>query len=151
MKTILSYARFLPITGAITLLFAAIGGFLWGALKTFYTMVSLVQSGGKSPNLVFDFIAVVDATLIATTLLIFSFSLYELFVEPIGSTPPWLSITNLGDLKIKLGNMLVLVLAVHFLEVALSSSDGDLILKVGIGTSLVIAALVGFNLIEKKS
>jgi len=149
MKRMLEHARHLPLLGALTLLAAAVGGFAWGAFKTFFTLELLVTSLGKSPDLVFGFIAVVDAVLIATTLLIFSFALYELFVGPIDSTPSWLSITGLGDLKIKLGNMLVLVLAVHFLEVSLSSTDSADIMRQGIATSLVIAALVGFNLIEK--
>ncbi|MDQ7082816.1 MAG: YqhA family protein [Aquificota bacterium] len=78
-----------------------------------------------SKKLVASAIASIDMFLIATFLLIFSLGLYELFVSKIDvaekdpRSSKVLFITNLEDLKTKLGRVVIMVLIVTFFKKAL--------------------------------
>jgi uncharacterized membrane protein YqhA len=93
---------------------------------------------------------IVDAFLVATTLLIFSQGLYELFIGELG-LPQWMIIHDLHDLKTRLGSMLVLVMAVKFLEKLVEWKDAIDTLYFGLAIALVSATLIAFGLLGEKS
>jgi uncharacterized membrane protein YqhA len=92
---------------------------------------------------------VVDAFLIATTLLIFSASLYELFIGEVG-LPEWMLAHNLYELKAKLSSMVILVMAVKFLQKLLESKDSLALLHQGIAIALICSVLIAFGYFGKK-
>lgn len=149
MKNLLEKSRYLSIIGVISLLTAAVAAFVWGALKTASAILLVIESAGKDAAITFQFVEIVDSFLIATALLIFAASLYELFIGPL-ELPEWMLAHNLYDLKAKLSSMIVLVMSVKFLEKILEVKDADVLLKTGIATALMSAILIAFGYFGKK-
>ncbi|MDD2921532.1 MAG: YqhA family protein [Anaerolineales bacterium] len=149
MKILLEKTRYLALVGVISLLAAAIAAFAWGALETIAAIALVIQSAGKDPSIAIDFIKIVDSLLIATALLIFAASLYELFIGAL-DLPEWMLAHSLYDLKAKLSSMIVLVMSVKFLEKLLEVKDADALLKTGAAAALMSAVLIAFGYFGKK-
>jgi uncharacterized membrane protein YqhA len=149
MKTILEKSRYLAIVGVISLLIAALAAFAWGTLKTINTTLLVIQSAGKDAGITIELIEIVDSFLIATAILIFAASLYELFIGDL-DLPDWMIAHNLYELKAKLSSMIVLVMAVKFLEKLLDVKDASALLQIGVATALVSAVLIAFGYFGKK-
>lgn len=149
MKTILEKSRYLVLVGVVSLLFAAIAAFAWGALQTFHAVMSVIESRGTDAGITIEFIEVVDSFLIATAILIFTVSLYELFIGDI-DVPDWMLAHNLYELKGKLSSMIVLVMAVKFLGKSVDAKDAQDLLLRGLATAVVSAVLIAFGYFGKK-
>jgi len=149
MKYVLERSKYLALIGVIALLFAAIAAFVWGTLKTVDSISLVLSSLGRDKAITVELIEIVDSFLIATALLIFSVSLYELFIDKL-ELPDWMLAHNLYDLKTKLSSMIVLVMAVKFLEKLLDVKDPNALLQIGIATALMSAVLIAFGYFGKK-
>ncbi len=149
MKFILEKSRYLALVGVISLLFAAIAAFAWGTLKTITTIFLVIQSAGKDASITIEFIEIVDGFLIATAILIFAVSLYELFIDKL-DLPEWMLAHNLYELKSKLSSMIVLVMGVKFLQKLLEVKDTNDLLRTGIATAVMSAVLIAFGYFGKK-
>jgi uncharacterized membrane protein YqhA len=149
MKYILERSKYLALIGVIALLFAAVAAFGWGTLKTLDTISLVLNSMGRDKAITVELIEIVDSFLIATALLIFSVSLYELFIDKL-NLPDWMLAHDLYDLKAKLSSMIVLVMAVKFLEKILDVKDTNDLLRIGISTALMSAVLIAFGYFGKK-
>lgn len=149
MKTILERSRYLAFIGVVSLLVASIAAFAWGTLKTFQVMMLVISSLGGDKAITIGFIEIVDSFLIATAILIFTVSLYELFIGEINA-PEWMLAHNLYDLKGKLSSMIVLVMAVKFLETFMQGKDAKELLFKGIAVTLVSVMLIAFGYFGKK-
>jgi uncharacterized membrane protein YqhA len=115
MKAILERSKYLALIGVIALLLATVAAFIWGTLKTVDVISLIWTSMGRDKAITVELIEIVDSFLIATALLIFATSLYELFIAKL-DLPEWMLAHNLYELKAKLSSMVVLVMAVKFLE-----------------------------------
>jgi uncharacterized membrane protein YqhA len=73
--------------------------------------------------------------------------LYELFIEDL-DLPPWLIVHNLYDLKTKLGGVIILVMAVNFLNHFVEWKNVEEIAFAAISITLVSATLIAFNYFE---
>lgn len=149
MKTILERSRYLAFIGITSLLVASIAAFAWGALKTVQVIALVISSLGVDKKITVGFIEIVDSFLIATTILIFMLSLYELFIDKI-NVPDWMLAHNLYELKNKLSSMIVLVLAGKFLERFLEAKDASELVFTALATTLVSAVLIAFGYFGKK-
>jgi uncharacterized membrane protein YqhA len=149
MKYVLERSKYLALIGVIALLFAAIAAFVWGTLKTVDTISLVLSSLGRDKAITVELIEIVDSFLIATALLIFSVSLYELFIDKL-ELPDWMLAHDLYDLKTKLSSMIVLVMAVKFLEKLLDVKDPEALLQIGAATALMSAVLIAFGYFGKK-
>ena len=149
MKFILEKSRYLALIGVLSLLVAAVAAFGWGTLKTITTVFLVIQSMGKEASITVEFIEIVDAFLIATAILIFAVSLYELFIDKL-DLPEWMLAHNLYELKGKLSSMIVLVMGVKFLQKLLEVKDTGDLLRTGIATALMSAVLIAFGYFGKK-
>lgn len=149
MKTLLEKSRYLALIGILSLLVASITAFAWGALRTFQVIVLVITSLGTDKRITVGFIEVIDSFLVATTILIFMLSLYELFIDKI-NVPEWMLAHNLYELKNKLSSMLVLVLAVKFLERFLEAKDAGELALTALATTLVCAVLIAFAYFGKR-
>ncbi len=149
MKTILERSRYLAFIGIISLLIAALAAFAWGTLKTVHAVMLVIESLGSDAAITVEFIEIVDSFLIATAVLIFAVSLYELFIGDI-NLPEWMLAHNLYELKGKLSSMVVLVMGVKFLQKLLEVKDTNDLLRTGIAITLVSAALIAFGYFGKK-
>ena len=107
------------------------------------------ESAGKDAGITIEFIEIVDSFLIATAILIFAVSLYELFIGPL-ELPEWMLAHNLYELKGKLSSMIVLVMGVKFLQKLLEVKDTNDLLRIGLATAVMSAVLIAFGYFGKK-
>lgn len=119
MEKLLEKSKNLILIAVVSLLVASVVAFLWGAVKTITIILDLVISYGKEPLVATSLIELMDTFLIATAFFIFAVGMYELFIKDI-NLPEWLVIQNLHDLKAKLCSVIILVMAVTFLNTLLN-------------------------------
>ena len=144
MNKIVEKSRYLAILGVFGLLIAAFGAFLWGLYITFSTVVLMATHVDKTAAITVALIELVDVILIATALLIFAASLYELFIADI-DVPEWMIAHDLHQLKAKLSSMIVLVMGGKFLEKLLEVKDAQELMYTGIAIAVVSGALIAFS------
>ena len=149
MRTILEKSRYLALIGIIPLLIASVAAFAWGLLQTVQVVVLGFSTLGTDKALVLGFLLIVDIFLIATTLLIFTISLYELFIGEINA-PEWMLAHSLNDLKVKLSSMMILVMAIKFLEIFMKGGNAQDIFWMGLSVALVSSVLIAFGYFGKK-
>ena len=149
MKNILEKSRYLAIIGIVSLLVAALAAFGWGTLKTAHAVILVIESLGTDVAITIEFIEIVDSFLIATAILIFAVSLYELFIGDL-DLPEWMLAHNLYELKAKLSSMVVLVMGVKFLQKLVDYKDAGDLLRVGLSIAAVSAVLIAFGYFGKK-
>ena len=149
MKFILEKSRYLAVIGVISLLIAALAAFAWGTLKTIHAVMLVIESLGADAAITIEFIEIVDSFLIATAILIFTLSLYELFVGEI-NVPELMLAHNLYELKTKLSSMVVLVMGVKFLQKLIEVKDAAELMQTGIAIAIVSAVLIAFGYFGKK-
>ena len=150
MTRFLESSRFLVLIGVIFLMLAALAAFVWDAIKTVKLLGVIVYTAGQSPEIAIALIQLVDAFLIATALLIVSTSLYELIVGDL-NLPDSLVARDFNQLKAKLSNVVILVMAVTFLEHLVDWKNGLETLYFGIAVALVSAALIAFSYLGSRS
>ena len=150
MKIILEKSRYLALVGIIPMLIASVAAFAWGLMQTVQVIVLGFTSLGMDKALVLGFLLIVDIFLIATTLLIFTISLYELFIGEIDA-PDWMIAHSLDDLKVKLSSMMVLVMAIKFLEIFMKGGDAQELFWTALAISLVSGVLIVFGYFGKKA
>lgn len=144
MVKLLENSRYMALLGVFALLVAALVGFIWGAIEAVRGVITLVTTYGSSPQMALILIETVDIFLIATGLLFFAVSLYELFIGDL-KLPEWMVVHDLYALKAKLSSIIILVMAGKFLEKLVTSSDYQGILYMGLGVAAVSAALIAFS------
>lgn len=144
MNRILESSKYLSLIAVISLLLAALAAFFWGATKTYATIVLIVSTAGKDPFITVSLIEIMDAFLIATGLLVFSVSLYELMLGPL-TLPEWMLAHNLHDLKAKLSSIIVLVVVVKFVEKLVDTKDYQGIFYYALAVGIVSATLIAFS------
>ena len=144
MGKFLEKSRYITIIGIASLLLASIAGFGWGAAKTVSLIALVISSSGQDPGIAISMIMLVDNFLIATTLFIFAVSLYELFIDKL-ALPDWMLAQNLHELKAKLSAVIILVMAVKFLEHFMEWKDPIDTLLFGIGVAVVSVALIALS------
>ena len=149
MKIILERSRYLAIVGVLSLLMASLAAFAWGVLKTYNVLILIVSSLGADKAITIKLIELVDGFLVATAILIVTVSLYELFIGEI-NVPEWMLAHNLYELKGKLSSMIVLVMAVKFLEMFMEAEDANELLLRAVAVTLVSAVLIAFGYFGKK-
>lgn len=145
MKKLLSNSRYLVLIAVVALLISALAAFLWGAYKTFEIIVHAAGSFGEENHTIgVELISLMDTFMIATALYIFAVGLYELFVAEL-DLPEWLAVHNLHDLKAKLSGVIILVMAVNFLEHLVHWKDASATLMFGVAIAVVTASLIAFG------
>ena len=149
MGRLLEKTRYLAFVGIISLLLASVAAFGWGAVKTFNAIMLIIMSYGKDSYIAVSLIELVDNFLIAIALLIFSVSMYELFVGKL-DLPDWMLAHNLHELKTKLSSVVVLVMAVKFLEHLVEWKNPSDSLFFAIAVSVVAATLIAFSYFGEK-
>jgi len=149
MKFILERSRYLALIGVVSLLVASFAAFGWGTIKTISTTLLVIQSLGRDSAITIELIEILDSFLIATAILIFAASLYELFIGKL-DMPAWMLAHDLYELKAKLSSMIVLVMAVKFLSKLIEVKDAAELLQMGAAIAIVSAVLIAFSYFGKK-
>jgi len=116
MKTILEKSKYLSLLAVIALLLTFTLSLFWGCIQAFKTSEKIILSLGQSPDIIPSILKLIDIFLVAIVLYILAASIYKLFVSKVES-PSKLVASSLAELKSKLSSVIVLVMAVHFVEV----------------------------------
>lgn len=145
MKTIIEKSKYLSLLAVITLLLTFALSLFWGIAQAVKTWGEIILSQGQSPDIIVFILKMVDAFLVAIVLYILAASLYELFVSNV-ELPSQLEARSLPELKSKLSSMIVLVLAVHGVEVIFDEGITGLeMLWQVIAISLIVIILIVFS------
>jgi len=147
MGKYLASTRYLAIVGVAALLVTALAAFGWGVVKTVEAVTAVIGQG-EDAGIVVALVEVADIFLVATALLIFAFGLYELFVGDL-NLPERIQVHNLHDLKAKLGGVLILVMAVKFLEKLAEWKDALATLYFALAIAVLAAVLIFFSMSGK--
>ena len=149
LKRMLESSRYLVVIGVISSLVASLAVFLWGMAKTGAVVLGLLRTGGADPLTVVRLIELMDKFLIAVGLYIFAVGLYELFIGDL-DLPDWLVIHDLHDIKSRLSQILILFMAVTFLEHLVEWKEPLATLYFAVAITLVMGALIAFNRVVGK-
>lgn len=149
MKRILEGSRYLVLLGVVSSLVASAGAFVWGTYKTVVLLIEMVATQGKDVVATTGLIALMDKFLIAAGLYIFAVGIYELFVDDL-KLPAWLVVHSLHQIKGQLSSVIILVLAIVFLEHVIEWKNAQEVLQMGIGIAVVTSSLIAFNVLGKQ-
>jgi uncharacterized membrane protein YqhA len=144
MVKFLSASRYMALLAVAALLATALAAFVWGIAASVDAIILIVSTLGRDPETIIAIIKVVDAFLVATAVLIFALGIYELFIGNL-DLPDWIQIHTLHDLKSKLGGVLILVMAVKFLEKLVEWKNAQETLYFALAIAVVAAVLIGFS------
>lgn len=149
LKRMLESGRYMALLGVVSTLAASLTVFLWGTWKTGAVILSLLGTGGKEPLALVRLIELMDKFLIAIGLYLFAVGIYELFIGDL-QLPDWLQIHDLHDIKSRLSQILVLFLAVSFLERLMEWKEPLATLQFAVGITLVMGSLIAFDRLGEK-
>ncbi len=149
MRKALASTRYVAVVGVIALLAASLVAYGWGVVKTVKAVGLILSSLGGDAAITVALIDVVDSFLVATAMLIFGLGLYELFVSEL-DLPAWIRFHNLHDLKVNLGGVLVLVMAVKFVEKLAEWKDARETLFFALAIAVISVILIAFGVFREK-
>jgi uncharacterized membrane protein YqhA len=137
---------YLPVA---VLLAAGLGAFVYACVVFVDSIRQIVNEPFPVGHQIGLFLLDIDLFLIGATLLISAVGFYELFIREIhlkgtNPLPGWLEMRDLNDLKGRVIAMIVLVLAVSFVEAVVDKPSGQVALDLGGGVAAVIVALTVF-------
>jgi len=150
LRTIVEKSKYLILIAVASTLIASTAAFVWGGIKTVKVLISILTTIGTDATAAIALVELMDTFLIATVLFIFALGMYELFIGEV-TTPEWLVIKNLHDLKVKLSSVVILVMGIIFLEHLVEWEDPQGTLFFGIGVTVVSTALIAFGYFGGKS
>ena len=131
----------ITVVAALALFVTAAVTFVWGAAKAWSLVRLLLEDGPGASLAVVELLEVIDTYLLGTVTLILAVGLVELFITPL-RLPEWLVIEDLGDLKGKVIDGVILVAAIKFLEKLVVGRDALDVLWYGLAVAVVSAVLL---------
>ena len=145
----LTASLWLALLPVAFLLLSALASFVYAAAVLVNTVGQVARHPFPASHHIGAILLEFDVLLIGSTALISAIGFYELFIGDIRRggvdvLPRWLAMHDLNDLKNRVISMIVLVLAVTFVEEAVSPPSGLHILELGGGIAVVIFALTIF-------
>jgi len=150
MQKIIESTRYLSIIGVVILLLMSAIAFTWNAFEAGDFVVKMISGQKEADLFSLYLIKLIDGILISIFLLMLAYSVYSMFVGNL-NLPDWMVAHNLAELTTKLGGVIVLVLAVRFLEFVLEGELASIdVMWMGIGIALMIGALVAFSVFIEK-
>jgi len=134
-------SRFLALGGVVASLAAVILAFAAAGLKLFKVLLQLLRG---DPAVTLGLLQSVDTVLIGAALLIMALGIYELFVGPL-QLPRGIGASDFEALKQKLAGVVVLVMAVIFVERLETTDDPRAILGTGAAIAVMTGVLIWFT------
>ncbi len=145
MKTVIEKSKYLSLIAVVALLLTFALSLFWGVVQAVKTWGKIILSFGQSPDIILLILKLIDGFLVTIVLYILAASIYKLFVSEV-ELPSKLVARSVPELKSKLSGVIVLVMAIHFVEVMFEEGITGLE-KVwqAIATSLVAIVLIAFS------
>ncbi len=146
---IIGRTRFIVLVPVIAVILISITLFLMGAIEggkiIWYTGAAMIQNASAgTPGVTVEFLTVIGTLLRAVAFYVIGVGLFSLFIAPLNLTAS-IGIESLGDLESKVLSVVVLIMAVIFLEhFTRWESPGELMYYAG-AFAMVVLALVAFQ------
>ena len=144
-QKLLENSRFLIVIAVLSSYMTAAMVIIYSAFLLVHILTELLLhptlSIAADRQLVLECIEVVDAFLLGTAFYIVALGLYELFINRHASTPGWLRVNSLEELKARLLGVIIVVLSVYFLEQVINWDGKQDILFLGLAEALMISAI----------
>lgn len=137
--------RLVLAVAAVGIALLAIVTLGWAVARGILFVTELFEGDWADTVNLVRLLQIVDLFLVATVLVLVALGIWKLFVRDI-PLPDWLVIEDMGDLKRPVVQVLIVVLAIKFLEIAIENPAVD-VLFYGAGTALVMTALIFFNVL----
>ncbi|MFZ4584043.1 MAG: YqhA family protein [Acidimicrobiia bacterium] len=151
MKAVIERSRYLVAVASIASALLAVIAFVWAVVAGVELVHDLVvKNGWKAAGTVAELLGVLDLLLVGTTLVVLAIGLWELFVGDLAE-PEWLRIDTLDDLKVKVAELVVLVVAVKFFEKCLLAKQPSDIVYYSVGVVLIGGTLIAFSTLRARS
>ena len=147
MRRLLERLRLLIVVAVAGLAVTTLVTLGWGLARAIELTVVLLDGGWRRDENLVTLLEVVDLFLVATVQLIVALGLYELFVGDL-DLPDWLTVHDLGVLKQRIVDVLVVIMVIKFIEKSLAVPALDA-LYYGAATAVVVATLVAFTAVSK--
>ena len=145
MKMLFTRVRYLSLVPVLTLLITFAFGIYVGVLKSVALWRHVITGLDGDGTALLELIQIIDVFLITTVLYMLATSIYNLFIGDPGVSPKLVA-HDLTELKTKLSSILVLVLAVRFVEVLFGGHTSPLdTLWLGLAIAAVAAVLIAFS------
>jgi uncharacterized membrane protein YqhA len=147
MRRIISSSRYIILLAVICAFIAAVALLVVAGIETVQLVIRAFSTSIDTKTvkiLAVSFIEIIDILLLGTVSLITALGLYELFIDERLSTPAWLHITQIDDLKAKLIGVVVVILVVVFLGQVVNWDGQQNLFYLGAAIALVIAAATFF-------
>ena len=155
----LGRTRWVVLLAVVSVIFVSLSLFLLGVVQVGFGLwhagQSVLQSfstGDSKPlsTLSVDFLEIVSTLLKAVVFYLIGVGLYSLFIAPL-SVAVALGVQTLADLDEMIVNIIIVILAVTFLEHFIRWEKPQEILQFGVSMALVIAALVAFQAVSHRT
>jgi uncharacterized membrane protein YqhA len=141
-------SRIIVVVAVLAVLLAAFSLFLFGAwlsLTTVWTTWQDVAAGDlESTEIIIRFLEIVTVMLKAVFFYLIGVGFYSLFIAPLNVTVA-LGVESLNDLESKIVSVIVVIMAVDFLERFIQRDDVEVLFSAG-AFAIVVAALVFFKI-----
>jgi uncharacterized membrane protein YqhA len=145
LRRLLASSRYFVVVGVLGSFVASVATLVYGGLTTIRLVFEAFGHGEFSERgaklLAAGLVGAIDLFLLGTVLYITAVGLYELFVDPGLPMPAWLRITTLDDLKERLLAVVVVLLAVSFLDDVVNWDGSASILPLGLSVGLVMGTI----------
>lgn len=142
-------SRFVVLLAVAGVLLVSISLFLVGAglavKGTWTAVVALVRGDLGSTSLTVELLEIVSVMLKAVVFYLIGVGFYSLFIAPLNLTAA-LGIDSFNDLEIKIVSVVIVILAITFLEHFILWEQPVEVLLYGISLAVVVGALVLFQL-----
>ncbi len=145
MRTLIEKSKYLSLIAVFTLLITFGLALLWGVAKAVTAWIEIISSYGKSAEISLLLIKLIDAFLLALILYLLAASIYKLLIGDL-ELPSRLVARTLPELKSKLSGIIVLVIAVRFVESLFEEHiQPEQVLWLAVATALVSGTLIAFG------
>jgi uncharacterized membrane protein YqhA len=141
---LVSKSRYVMLAGIIGLLAGVAEACAWSAVDAYHVFIALLHNEEYSKGVV-GLLHMLDAFLVAAVLLVVALGTYGLFITPVAQAPEALVAKSLDELKARFVGLLILLMAVTFVEHLLSWTEPMPTLIYGCAVAVVSVALVAYG------
>lgn len=149
MTRLLERSRFVVAVASLSLGVLSLVSMGWGVLRTIdFVGLLLRDEAWKDGKSLAPLLQTLDIFLVATVLLVVAFGLWELFIGDL-DLPDWLEMRDLGALKSAAADLIILVVAIKYVErFATGGASLDLLYEAG-AVALLSGTLIAFTALKK--
>lgn len=150
MNRFMERTRYLVAAVSLALVALAVLDIGWGVARTVrFAWVLFDTATWTTSKPIAQALQVVDVLLVGTTILVVASGLWELFVSDI-ELPEWLAVASLRDLETKIADLVVIVVAIKYVERFIAGGDALDLLYEAAAILLVGSVLLALGRLKGK-